>query len=51
MKISIKDFSNKCDEIRSFPTDLVIFTGEIFNRKLYFLCSGYVHIKIIQEVV
>ena len=34
MKFSVKDFFNKCDQIRS--VDLVIFTEEIFNGKLHF---------------
>ena len=38
-KFSIKDFSSKCDQIRSFLADLVTFTEEILNRKLNFLCS------------
>ena len=39
MKFSIKDFSSKCDQIRSFlqfPTDFVTFTEEILNEKLHF---------------
>ena len=36
MKFSIKGFFSKCDQIR---VDLVTFTEEIFNGKLYFLCS------------
>ena len=36
MKISIKDFSSKCDQIRR---KLVTFTGEILNGKLHFLGS------------
>ena len=36
MRFSIKDFLSKCDQIRS---DLVTFTEEILNGKLYFLCS------------
>ena len=35
MKFSIKDFSSKCDEISS-TADLVTFTEEILNEKLYF---------------
>ena len=31
MKFSIKDFFSKCDQI--------IFTEEILNQKLHFLCS------------
>ena len=30
------DFFSKCDQ---FPVDLVIFTEEIHNDKLHFLCS------------
>ena len=37
-KFSIKDFSSKCDQIRSFLADLVTFTEEILNRKINFLC-------------
>ena len=39
MKFSIKDFFNKCNQIRSFlqfPVDLVTFTEEILNGKLHF---------------
>ena len=38
MRFSIKDFSGKCDQIRSF---MVTFTGEILNGKLQFFvqCS------------
>ena len=36
MKFFIKDFFSKCDQ---FTADLVTFTEEIFNGKLYFLCS------------
>ena len=41
MKFSIKDFFSKCDQIRSFleTAHLVIFTEEILNEKLHFLCS------------
>ena len=35
MKFSIKDFFSKCDQ----TADLVIFTEEILNGKLHFLCS------------
>ena len=35
MKFSIKDFCNKCNQIRS-PVDLVTFTEEILNGKLHF---------------
>ena len=35
MKFSIKDFFSKPQE----TADLVIFTEEIFNGKLHFLCS------------
>ena len=37
VKFSIKDFFNKCDQIRS--ADLVTFTEEILNAKHHFLCS------------
>ena len=40
MKFSIKDFFSKCDQIRR---DLVTFTEEILNGKLYFLCSENQH--------
>ena len=36
MKISIKDFFCKFDQIRSF----LQFTKEILNGKLHFLCSA-----------
>ena len=44
MKLFIKEFFSKCDQNRSFlqiwfPVDLVTFTEEILNGKLYFLCS------------
>ena len=39
MKFSIKDFFSKCDQIRWKTADLVTFTDEILNGKLYFLCS------------
>ena len=41
MKFSIRDFFSKCDQIRGsgLSVDLVTFTEEILNRKLYFLCS------------
>ena len=38
MKFSIRDFSGKCDQIRSF---LVTFTGAILNGKLHFLYSEF----------
>ena len=38
MKLSIKDFFSKCDQMRS-SADLVIFTEGILNKKLHFLCS------------
>ena len=45
MKFSIKDFSSKCDQIRSFlwqfSVDWVIFTGQILNGKLHFLYSVF----------
>ena len=39
-RIFIKDFSSKCDQIRR-PVNLVTFTEEILNGKLYFLCSEF----------
>ena len=39
IKFSIKDFFSKCDQIRSFLADLVTFTKEILNGKLYILYS------------
>ena len=38
MKLSLKDFFSKCDQIRR-PADLFTFTAEIFNGKLHFLCG------------
>ena len=38
MKLSIKDFFSKCDQIQ-FPANLVTFTEEILIGKLHFLCS------------
>ena len=32
---SITDFFSKCDQIGSFPADLIIFTEEIYNGKLH----------------
>ena len=40
-KFSIKDFINKCDQIRSFLQISSRFTEEILNGKLHFLCSEY----------
>ena len=40
MNFFMKDFFSKCDQIRSFLPDLVTFTEEILNGKLYFLCSA-----------
>ena len=39
MKFSINDFFSKCNQIRWKTVDLVTFTDEILNGKLYFLCS------------
>ena len=40
MKFSIKDFFSKCDQIHSFLQIWShLFTEEIFNGKLHFLCS------------
>ena len=36
MKFSIKDFFSKCNRIHT--ADLVVFTEEILNGKLHFLC-------------
>ena len=36
MKFSIKDFSSKCHPNQQDTADLVKFTGEILNGKLYF---------------
>lgn len=36
MKFPIKDLISKCDQIRVFPADSVIFTEEIVNEKCYF---------------
>ena len=47
MKFSIKDFSSKCDQIRSFVQDLVTFTGKILNGKLHFFVSEMVGVLII----
>ena len=35
MKFSITDFFSKCDQIGSFPADLITFTEEIYNGKLH----------------
>ena len=35
MKLSIKDFFRKCDQM----ADLITFTEEIVNGKFHFLCS------------
>ena len=42
MKLSIKDFFSKCDQIRrklQKTRNLVIFTEEFLDGKLHFLCS------------
>ena len=39
MKFSLKDYFTKCDQIRR-KLDLVTYTEEILNEKLYFLSSG-----------
>ena len=39
MKFSIKDFFSKCYQICK-TADLVTFTVEILNEKLYFLCRA-----------
>ena len=36
MKFSIKDFFIKCDQIRTFPADLVTFTNEIRMENFIF---------------
>ena len=36
MKFPIKDFLNKCDQIRSFLAYLVTFTQEILNENFIF---------------
>ena len=41
MNFSIKDFFSKYDQIYDFPVDLVIFTEEILNGKLPFLCNVF----------
>ena len=41
MKFSIKEFFSKYEQIRRKNADLVTFTKEILNGKLYFLCSEY----------
>ena len=42
MKFSMKVFFSKCDfGFLQVPADLVIFTGEILNGKLHFLCSVF----------
>ena len=38
MKFSIIDFGSKCDQIRGIA-DLVTFTEEIRNGRIYFLSS------------
>ena len=35
-KFSIKDFFNKCDQVRSFLSILVTFTEDILNGKFFF---------------
>ena len=37
----MKNLFGKCDQIRHFPADLVTFTEEIPNGKLYFLRSEF----------
>ena len=40
MKLFIKDFFSKCDQMPQFPADLVTFTEEILNGKIHILCSA-----------
>ena len=49
MRFSIKDFSSKCDQIRSFQTDLLIFTEEILHEKLHFLCFSRIFSWLLQS--
>ena len=39
MKISMKDFCSKFDQIRRKLAVLVTFTEETLNGKLHFLCT------------
>ena len=34
-----------------FPMDLVTFTGEIFNVKIHFMCSGGSHIFVHHDLI
>ena len=40
IKLSIKDFFSKCEQIRKIA-DFVAFNEEFLNGKLHFLCSVY----------
>ena len=39
MKFSTKDFFSKCDQTATATADLITFTEEILDGKLYFLCN------------
>ena len=44
LKFAIKDFFSKCDQIRR-TLDMVVFTEEIINGKLHFMCSESINIS------
>ena len=46
MKFSIKDFSSKCHPNQQDTADLVKFTGEILNGKLYFFLEWQTSWKV-----
>ena len=47
MKLSIKDFFSKCDQILA---DLATFTEEILNEKLHFFCSALYVIHSLRDL-
>ena len=48
MKFSIKDFFSKCDQIRSFPADLVTFTEEMLKGKFNFFAVKALHLSCLR---
>ena len=44
MKFFIREFFRKFDQITQFPAYLAIFTEEILNEKLHFLCNVFYHL-------
>ena len=44
MKFFIREIFRKFDQITQFPAYLAIFTEEILNEKLHFLCNVFYHL-------